>query len=71
MAQMNETAVVEVVGIFMTVVNGLGLFILIGIRSDLKDLWKRMYSHYHMIDCNNKGCDARKTGDVIVPHESA
>jgi hypothetical protein len=61
---MSENAALEVIWICITLINGMGLFILIGI-------WKRMYSHYHIIDCTNKACDARKTGDVIVPHESA
>ena len=68
---MSENAALEVIGICITLINGMGLFILIGIRTDVQDLWKRMYSHYHIIDCTNKACDARKTGDVIVPHESA
>jgi hypothetical protein len=51
----------------------LGLIILLlgWIKIDQSQQWKRLYSHFHTIDCNNSECSVRRTGDVIVPHESA
>ncbi len=64
-----------IIGIFQTVI----ILYLNGIRSDIKeikntdikDIWKRMYSHTHVIKCNNGDCDARETGDVVIPHVTA
>jgi len=46
-------------------------FILVGIKTDQKDIWKRLYNHYHEIDCKNDDCARAKTGNVIVPHDGA
>lgn len=34
-----------------------------------KDMWHRIYSHYHEISCRNDECREMKTGNVIVPVE--
>lgn len=36
------------------------------IKSSITELWERMYSHYHEIDCDNPDCKP-KTGNVIIP----
>lgn len=41
------------------------LFILVGLRSDIGDLWKRANNHGHEIDCGGSGCRP-KTVSVTV-----
>lgn len=36
-------------------------------RSD--DKWRRIYGHYHEVECGNPDCAAQHTGNVIVPHD--
>jgi hypothetical protein len=38
---------------------------------DRNELWRRVNSHYHLIECGGESCDARKTGEVIIPHDNA
>ena len=73
---MSENMWIAIIGIALTIIQGLSFFILTGIKSDQaemkadqKDIWKRMYNHYHEIDCENPDCKKLKTGNVIVPHE--
>jgi hypothetical protein len=68
---MGHDSIVIAVGIGVGVLQALIIFILAGIKDDINDIWKRMYAHYHEIKCDNRDCTVRKTGDVIVPHESA
>ena len=35
-----------------------------------EDVWKRIYAHYHEIDCRNPECTSRRTGFVVVPPET-
>jgi hypothetical protein len=63
---MDYKMILEIVVVIFQVI--ITLF-LIGIKMDIKDLWKRIYSHYHEIDCENPDCKKLKTGNVIVPHE--
>ena len=68
---MDEKTLIAIVGITVGLLQGLILFILTGMRFEIRDIWKRMYSHYHEVECANNGCVVRKTGNVIVPHESS
>ncbi len=61
------TIVVAVSGVFIGILQGLILMILNGIRGDIKDLWSRIYDHYHEITCSNDQCHMLKTGNVVVP----
>lgn len=58
-----------IVGALLAMLNGVGLFIMVGMRQDLKDIWDRMYGHEHLIECSNKTCTATKTSAVMVPHQ--
>ncbi|MDD5353500.1 MAG: hypothetical protein PHS93_10090 [Candidatus Omnitrophica bacterium] len=64
-----EGIVSIIIGGVLTLVNALILLTLNGIKNEIKDLWKRVYSHYHEIDCTNPDCKKIKTGNVVVPHE--
>ena len=59
--------VLTVVGIFTAILQTLIVLVLNGIKNDIKDIWKRVYGHYHEIQCNNDACHNLKTGNVIVP----
>jgi flagellar biosynthesis protein FlhB len=76
---MTLETVVAIVGVIVGCLQTWIVFVLQGIKQDLKDLkdhdikdiWKRMYSHYHEIECNNPDCRPLRTGDVIIPREGA
>lgn len=72
------TTIIAIVGIGVTVVNGLGLYILVGIRAelravktdmkaDIEKVWRRVFRHQHEIICANNECHPIRTGGVIVP----
>jgi hypothetical protein len=61
------TIAASVIAFLLTVLNGLALFILVGIRADLKDVWDRMYHHEHMVGCENDKCNIKKTSGVLIP----
>ena len=46
---------------------GVILFVLAGIKSDIRNLWDRADRHYHEVECPSERCRAIKTGNVIVP----
>ena len=58
---------VAVIGALLVILNGMGLYIMAGMRADMKDIWDRMYNHEHTIDCDNADC-AKKTNGVLVLH---
>jgi hypothetical protein len=60
---------VTVVGILIGFLQAMVLLVLNGIRNDIKDIWKRIYHHYHEVKCPNSDCNAVRTGNVIVPGE--
>lgn len=73
--------IIVIVGIGVGFLQALVIVILTGIKTEVKsvreelaskerDIWKRVYAHYHEIDCSNDDCDARRTGNVIVPHDA-
>ncbi len=56
-----------IIGSLLLLVNGFALFVLSGMRQDMKEIWDRMYDHEHMIECKNASCEITKTSGVIVP----
>ena len=66
-----ENVAVTVIGVLLAFLQSVIIMLLSNLRNDMLGLRKRMYSHYHEIECNGSSCDARRTGDVIVPHETA
>lgn len=62
-------AAVAIIGIVIAILQTIIILFLMGIKGDIKELWKRLYGHYHEIDCENPECKKLKTGNVIVPHE--
>lgn len=58
---------IAIIGALLVILNGLGLFIMAGMRQDMKDIWRRMYNHEHTIECDNVSC-ASKTNGVLIPH---
>ena len=62
-----ESTVITIVGISVGFLQGIGIYILSGIKKDQADIWKRMNSHYHTATCDNSDCRTLKTGNVIIP----
>ena len=60
---MEATIITLVIGFLQAVI----IFILVGIKKDQADMWKRMNSHYHTATCDNAGCRTLKTGNVVIP----
>ena len=48
----------------------LNLYYMKDLKRSLNDAWKRIYDHYHEVECENKDCKKLKTGNVIVPGHS-
>ena len=71
---MNEHAttsfsyILTLVGIVIGFMQAVMIMLLLGLKGDIKDLWDRVYNHYHEIECPNSDCTAVKTGNVVVPH---
>ena len=36
-------------------------------KEDNDEVWDRVNNHYHEIHCDNRGCTALHTGNVIIP----
>jgi hypothetical protein len=75
---MTENFWLTIFGIVFTLIQTLSIFILTSIKSDQKEIkndqkeiWKRIYNHYHEIACTNEDCKKVKTGNVIIPHEAS
>ncbi len=62
-----DTTIITIIGIIVVFLQGLGGYILSGIKKDQADIWKRMNSHYHEVSCENTDCRMLKTGNVIIP----
>ena len=62
-----ESTIITIVGISVGFLQGIGIYILSGIKKDQADIWKRMNSHYHEVSCENTDCRMLKTGNVIIP----
>jgi hypothetical protein len=62
-----ETTVVTIIGITVGFLQGIMIYLLSGIKSEIADVWKRMNSHYHEVSCSNDSCRTLKTGNVIIP----
>ena len=63
---MSDHWAIALVGFGIGLLQALILFVLASIKSDIKDIWARMYDHYHEVQCENKECGLR-TGNVVVP----
>ena len=63
---METTIITLVIGFLQAII----IFILVGIKKDQTDMWKRMNSHYHEVSCDNTDCRMLKTGNVIIPRGS-
>lgn len=55
------------VGLGVGILQALIIAILMGIKTNIEDLWDRIYDHYHEVECDSKECTALKTGNVVVP----
>jgi len=62
-----EMTVITIIGIIVVFLQGIGGYILSGIKKDQADIWRRMNSHYHEVSCDNNDCRMLKTGNVIIP----
>ncbi len=58
------------IGAAVGILQALIIFILVGIKKDQADIWKRMNNHYHEVSCDNEKCRSLKTGNVIIPRGS-
>jgi hypothetical protein len=79
---MTEQIWIGIVGFLLLIIQGLVAYYMSSINDKIKsvcqdnkeahqDMWKRIYGHYHEVDCKNDECGRVKTGNVIVPHEGA
>jgi hypothetical protein len=68
---MEASLVVAIVGMVVGVLQGLIVFILIGVKSSQETMWKRVNSHYHEQSCSNGSCKNLKSGNVILPQGSS
>lgn len=64
---MEHTEIIAIIGISVGLLQGIGIFILNGMRKDHEEMWKRMNNHYHEVSCSNDDCKQLKTGNVIIP----
>lgn len=65
-----ESTVINIIGISVGFLQGVIIFLLTGMKTDISDVWKRMNNHYHEIECNNPECRTLKTGNVVIPRGS-
>ena len=52
---------------FAVVILGGVKFMLIDVQNEIRDVWKRLNSHYHEVECSNDACRKLTTGNVIIP----
>lgn len=62
-----ETTVIAAIGIGVGFMQGIIIFILVGIKNEIAGVWKRLNNHYHEVSCTNVECKTLKTGNVIIP----
>ena len=62
-----DSVIVSVIGIFISALLVIAIFLLADIKTEIADIWKRMNSHYHEVTCDNSDCRSLKTGNVIIP----
>ncbi len=62
------TYILTIVGILIGFLQAIMIMLLLGLKGDMKDLWDRVYNHYHEIECNRVECTAIRTGNVVIPH---
>jgi len=77
---MTEGIWIGLAGVLILIIQGLVAYYVSSINDKIKsictdnkeaqrELWDRIYGHYHEIHCTNDACARAKTGNVIVPHE--
>lgn len=79
---MSENVWIALVGLLILIIQGLVCYYVSSInnkietvcednKSDHGDMWKRIYGHYHEVECDNSDCGKVRTGNVIIPHGEA
>lgn len=68
-ADMDSVHILTAVGIIIGFMQAVMIMLLLGLKGDIKDLWDRIYNHYHLIGCDNKACTALHTGSVVIPQK--
>lgn len=66
---MDSVHILTAVGIIIGFMQAVMIMLLLGLKGDIKDLWDRIYNHYHLIGCDNKACTALHTGSVVIPQK--
>ena len=64
-----EETIVAIAGISVGFLQGIIILILVGIRNDIVDLWKRVENHAHEVSCSGPDCRSLHSGNVIIPRE--
>jgi hypothetical protein len=54
------------IGSLIAILQALILFILKGLKDEQKEMWNRLYRHYHKVHCDHAQCKDLETGDVII-----
>jgi len=62
-----DNHVITIIGIVIGFLQGIMLFLLSGIKSEVSDVWKRINNHYHEISCGNDDCKKLVTGNIVIP----
>lgn len=62
-----ESVIIASTGCLVGFLQAIIIYILIGIKKDQADIWKRINGHYHEADCSNDLCHHLTTGNVIIP----
>jgi hypothetical protein len=64
-----QTTVLSVIGLFLVIVGILQGFIIQGqkrMEKAISDLWARVNSHGHTVECPNPECRAMRTSHVVI-----
>lgn len=64
---MGDNWLIVLVGIGAGFLQAIIIFVLMGIKKDINDIWDRIYTHYHEVECGSKECTMLKTGNVVIP----
>lgn len=79
---MSENLWIGLVGFLILIIQGLVAYYVSSIndkikticaenKEDHKDIWSRVYGHYHEIECESAECGKVHTGNVIIPSGGA
>jgi len=64
---MSDTWAVAGAGAAVGFLQAMILLVLMGIKSDLKDVWNRLHNHYHEVEYGGEDCGKLHTGNVVIP----